>query len=430
MVAGKPRPGCDLMVAGETPGAETPGALEGLRVVELAGEASAYAGLLLAGMGAEVILVEPPGGHHSRGFEPFLNDEPGPERSLWWWHYNASKLSVVLNLDEAADRDRFRTLVGTADVVLESERPGRLADLGVDHDVLRAAHPELIWIALTPFGRQGPRSREQSVDLTVLAAGGPVWSCGYDDHTIPPQRGGGNQGYQTGSVFAVLAAQTALLARNRTGRGQFVDVSMHAAANVTTEFASVEWLVAGAEVQRQTGRHAAVHPTTFVRAMAADGVDVHTGFPPRSSRDFTAVLGWLEDLGLRDRFEEAFFLEMGAQREEPLHLSMVGQDPEATAIFGAGRDAVRFIAENVTSHEFFVGAQQRGLAVGIIYSPEEVLADPHFRQRGFPVEVEHDDLGRSFTYPGAPFIAPKSPYLIRHRAPHIGEHNHLLQFFI
>ncbi|MCY4271146.1 MAG: CoA transferase [bacterium] len=406
---------------------DLPGALAGIRVVELAGEASAYAGLLLAGMGAEVIVVEPPGGHRTRGFEPFLDDEPGPECSLWWWHYNASKLGVTLDLDGEVDRDRFRSLVGTADVVLESERPGRLADLGIDHDGLRADRPELIWVSLTPFGRDGPRSEEESTDLTVLAAGGPVWSCGYDDHAIAPQRGGGNQGYQTGSVFAVLSAQTALLARDRTGRGQFVDVSLHAAANVTTEFASVQWLVAGEEVQRQTGRHAAVEPTTFTRALSADGIDVNTGFPPRSAREFSVVVEWMESLGLKDRFEEFFFLEMGARLEEDLHLSQVGQDPEVTAMFGAAREAVRFIAQNVTAYEFFTGAQERGLAVGIIYSPEEVLADPHFIERGFPVEVEHEDLGRSFTYAGAPYIAPKSPYRVRRRAPRIGEHNPILE---
>ena len=408
-------------------GNELPGALAGIRVVELASEASAFAGQMLAGMGAEVIVVEPPGGHHSRSFEPFMDDEPGLERSLWWWHYNSSKLGVTLNLDDGADRSRFRSLVGSADMLLESERPGWLADLGIDHDILRADHPGLVWVSLTPFGRNGPRSQEESIDLTVLSAGGPVWNCGYDDHAIAPQRGGGNQGYQTGSIFAVLSAQTALLARDRTGQGQFVDVSMHAAANVTTEFGSVQWLVAGAEVQRQTGRHAAVEPTTFTRALSVDGIDVNTGFPPRSARDFGVVLGWMEDLGLKDRFEEAFFLEMGAALKEDIHLSQVGQDVEATAIFGAGREAVRFIAQNVTAYEFFIGAQERGLAVGIIYSPEEVLADPHFQERGFPVEVEHEDLGRSFTYLGAPYIAPKSPYRIRHRAPHVGEHNHILE---
>ena len=94
-------------------GNDLPGALAGIRVVELAGEASAYAGLLLAGMGAEVIVVEPPDGHHTRGFEPFLDDDPDPERSLWWWHYNASKLGVTLDLGDEDDRNRFRSLVAT-----------------------------------------------------------------------------------------------------------------------------------------------------------------------------------------------------------------------------------------------------------------------------------------------------------------------------
>ena len=408
-------------------GNDLPGALAGIRVVELAGEASAFAGQMLAGMGAEVILVEPPGGHHTRDFEPFLDDEPGPERSLWWWHYNSSKLGVTLDLEDEADQERFSSLVNTADLVLESERPGRLSDLGVDHDTLRADHPELIWVSLTPFGRSGPRSQEESIDLTVLAAGGPVWSCGYDDHAIPPQRDERTQRYQTSSVFAVLSAQTALLARDLTGQGQFVDVNLHAAANVTTEFGSVQWLGGGGEGERPTGGHAAGEPTTFTRALSADGIDVNTGFPPRSARDFSVVVEWMESLGLKDQFEEFFFLEMGAQLEEDLHLSQVGQDPEVTAMFGAAREAVRFIAQNITAHEFFIGAQERGLAVGVIYSPEEVLADPHFKERGFPVEVEHEDLGRSFTYVGAPYIAPKSPYRIRHRAPHVGEHNQILE---
>ena len=75
------------------------GPLAGVRVVEVAHDAVAWAGRLCADLGAEVIVVEPPGGHASRRYEPFLDDEPGPERSLWWWHYNASKRSVVLDLD-------------------------------------------------------------------------------------------------------------------------------------------------------------------------------------------------------------------------------------------------------------------------------------------------------------------------------------------
>ena len=93
---------------------------------------------------------------------------------------------------------------------------------------------------------------------------------------------------------------------------------------------------------------------------------------------------------------------------------------------GFGRDALVLIASRLSADDFFVGAQQRGLAVGAIYSPEEAMALPHFVERGFPVDVEHDDLGRTVTYPGAPFTMPKSPWRISRRAQHIGEHDDLV----
>jgi len=85
-----------------------------------------------------------------------------------------------------------------------------------------------------------------------------------------------------------------------------------------------------------------------------------------------------------------------------------------------------FIASKLGAYEFFAGSQARGLQVGIIYSPEEVMTDPHFVARGFAVEVEHPELGRSFTYPGAPYKFERSPWRISRRAPLLGEDQALL----
>ena len=126
---------------------------------------------------------------------------------------------MILDLEQRSDAKAFRELVATADIVLEGERPGRLGDLGLDADDLRPSHPALVWVSVTPFGRDDPRRDEQFTDLTVLAGGGPVWSCGYDDHTLPPVRGGGNQGYHTGCVWAVIGALTAVLLASRHRRG-------------------------------------------------------------------------------------------------------------------------------------------------------------------------------------------------------------------
>lgn len=397
-----------------------PQLLEGLRVVELASELAAFAGKLLGDMGADVIVVEPPEGHATRSFEPFLDDEPGAERSLWWWHYQTSKRGVTIDLDR--DADVFRKLVATADIVVEAEQPGRLAELGLDHADLRAGRPDLIWVSVTPFGRDMPRAHDIALDLTLLAEGGPVWSCGYDDHSLPPVRGGGNQGYQTACIWAVMAALTAVLHRDLTGLGQHLDVNAYAAQNVTTEAATYSWLVAQETVQRQTGRHAAVQPTMSNLTISADGKQVHTGVPPRTADQFRALIGWIDELGLRGELPGTALLEAGIDGAETL-FARLGEDDTATAIIGAAREAVELIASRLTAYDFFIGAQERGLSVGIISSAEEVMEDPHFVARGFPVEIAHEDLGRSFVYPGAPFVANGSPVRVERRAPRIGEHN-------
>ena len=397
-------------------------ALDHIRVIELASERVSFAGKLLADMGADVLLVEPPGGDPSRGYPPFVDDDPGENRSLYFMHYNTSKRGVVLDLDEEADQETFRRLIASADVLLESEPRQRLASLNLDYAQLCELQPALIHAAVTPYGRDEPLSDLPSTDLTLMAAGGPPWSCGYDDHSLPPVRGWGFQGYQTGCHFAAMSILTALLHRDLAGKGQFIDVSITAALNVTTEAASYSWLVSEATVQRQTGRHAATNPTGETQIRCADGRYVNTGVPPRFPEEFGRLHGWLREVGLLEDFPEAVFLEMGADWEGPFDLSQLGTDETITAIFMAGREALQLIASRVTAYEFFIGCQQAGLSVGVIYSPEEAYEDEHIKARGFQVEVEHDDLQRTIRYPGAPYQLPASPWGISRRAPHLGEH--------
>jgi crotonobetainyl-CoA:carnitine CoA-transferase CaiB-like acyl-CoA transferase len=400
-------------------GVHTNGLLEGIRVVEIASEAAAFAGKIMADLGAEVILVEPPGGHVTRTYEPFLDDIPGPERSLFFWHYNTSKRSVVIDLTVEAGRAFFEELVATADVVLDAEPPYRLASLGIDQVAMRAKYPRLVWTSVTPFGSSGPRSTDIATDLTLMASGGIAWNCGYDDHSLPPVAGSGHQAFHTGSLYAVMSTLTALVYRDVSGAGQFVDVNINAAVNVTTEAGSYEWLIAQSTVQRQTCRHAAVRPSTASLATAADGKIVHTGVPPRFRREFEALVAWMEDLGLQADYDEFFFLEMGVERGGVQLWELAG-NAEAQAIFGAGREGLRFMAERLDAQQFFLQGQSRGLSVGMLNAPEDVMADPHFAARGFHVSVEHPELGRSFTYPGLPFRGTSAGGEIR-RAPLLGD---------
>jgi crotonobetainyl-CoA:carnitine CoA-transferase CaiB-like acyl-CoA transferase len=398
------------------------GSLAGLTVVELASEHAALAGKMLGDLGADVIVVEPPGGHASRAYGPFADDVEDPERSLWWWYYNTSKRGVVLDLTTDDGAAGFRRLVAGADIVLEGEAPGALAALDLDHPELRADRERLIWVSVTAFGRQGTRAHDPATDLTLLAGGGPAWSCGYDDHALPPVRGGGNQAFHIGSTWAVMASLTAVLAREVTGRGQHVDVSMHAACNVTTEMGTYGFLAARETVLRQTGRHAMPTISMPTQMRCADGRYVTTGFPPRSQRDFESLLEWIVTLGFRDEFPETMLLDLAIERGG-VSIAEMSTDDLARDIFGAGREALCFIAERISAEEFFVGGQTRGLACGVVASPEEAFESEHIVARGFHVDVQHEELGRSVRYPGAPFLMPASPWRISRRAPHLGEHD-------
>jgi crotonobetainyl-CoA:carnitine CoA-transferase CaiB-like acyl-CoA transferase len=401
------------------------GPLQGIKVVELSHEHVAWAGKLLADMGAEVVVIEPPAGSAQRRFGPYLDDEPGPERSLWWLYYNTGKRGVVADLDSAPDRERVADLVCQSDVLLEAEPPGYLGSLGLGWSELSARSPGLVGVSVTPFGERSSRSAEPATDLTLMSEAGPVWSCGYDDHELPPVRGGGNQGFHTACHWAVVSLLVALLHREQSGVGQHIDVSMSAANNVTTEMASYGWLACQAEVQRQTGRHAAPTLTPRTQVRARDGRYVTTGVPPRDRAAFVALLGLLDRLGLRDDFPMVYLLELATQREG-LSITDVANDPMVAEIFTAARDVVIFLASRLDAYDFFCETQKIGIATGVVYTPGEAMRDPNVMERGFPTQVAHPQLGRTLTYPGAPYRFGSTPWSTG-PAPTLGEHQHLLR---
>ena len=229
-----------------------------------------------------------------------------------------------------------------------------------------------------------------------------------------------------GIIFMLISAQWqpvwyAWLSPPRGG-GQFIDVSMHAASNVTTEAGTYEWLVAQQTVRRQTGRHTGVTPSGPTQEQAKDGRWITSGLFARRPQEFRIIIDWLHELGLYEQFEQAPLLEVAAGMDRMLERSRAAEDEQEAALLGAAREAMIFFARHLDAYAFFQGAQDCGFQVGIIYAPEEVIADPHFVARGFPTEVEHRELGRSFVYPGAPYAFRGSPWAISRRPPLLGEH--------
>ena len=236
--------------------------LEGTRVVEIGDEQTAYCGRLMAGLGAEVIKVEPVEGCSTRGIGPFYEDEPGPERSLFWWHYGLGKRSVVLDLTSAEGVRDLERLLASADVLLDGTARGMWEEIGLPLDELRGRLPRLIVARMTPFGDDGPWAGYKASDLIHLALGGPMMNCGYDPqpdgtYDLPPIAPQMWHAYHIAGEQLCMNTIGALIDRRRSGRAQMLTCAVHDAVSKNTELDLMSWVYRAATFYRQTCRHAA-----------------------------------------------------------------------------------------------------------------------------------------------------------------------------
>jgi crotonobetainyl-CoA:carnitine CoA-transferase CaiB-like acyl-CoA transferase len=388
----------------------SPGPLAGLRVLELSDEKGQFCGKLMADLGADVIKIEPPGGETTRNVGPFLDDLPHRDRSLSFWHYNTSKRGVTINLESQDGQGLFRRLANTADVILETFAPGYLESLGIGYEDIKATNPGLIVCSLTAFGQTGPWKDYATSDLIHLAAGGQMGCCGYDEEDVPgsvPIAPGGGNAWHTGSHYAYMAIMAALYYRTNSGKGQYIDASVHDACALTTEMHIATYVYTGQVVKRQTGRHAAPAFTDQPQILCKDGKYVNAAASRLTAREFKTLVEWMDSLGVAEDLTEERYSDPDVLREERSHINDV---------------ATRFIS-NLTRDEAANGGQERGFNWGAIRTPDELVDDGHLNDRGFWSEVEHPELGRSFKYPGPAGIYNGSPWRISRRAPLVGEHN-------
>jgi crotonobetainyl-CoA:carnitine CoA-transferase CaiB-like acyl-CoA transferase len=388
------------------------GPLSGLRVLELADEKGQFCGKLLGDLGADVVKIEPPGGEHCRHVGPFLDDIPDPERSLSFWYYNTSKRGITLNLETADGRRLFARLAATADVILETFPPSFLASLGLDHEALREQNSRLIMCSLTPFGQTGPWRDYASSDLLHMAAGGEMASCGYDEADVPdgaPIAPGGGNAWHMGCHFAHMAIMAALVYRTVSGQGQYIDASIHEACALTTEAAVANYVYRGEVLRRQTGRHHAAGATPRTQFRAKDGTYVCALVGGRLNPKFVKDLADLMDsYGMAGDLKDPKYQDQAVITANTSHII---------------EDLVADFIASLPAEEVYHAAQERGFTWGAVRAPEALLDDAHLHDRGFLKQVEHEELGRSFVYPGEAAIYNGTPWRISKRAPLIGEHN-------
>jgi crotonobetainyl-CoA:carnitine CoA-transferase CaiB-like acyl-CoA transferase len=361
-----------------------PAAYAGLRVLEIADTPGAeYTGRLLAEMGAAVLKIEPHGGAASRRIGPFMADGDAAE-SLHFAFYNGDKHSLVLDLGSSDGKAELSRRLAQTDVLICDLPPATLTALNISHADFSAAHPQLIIAAITPFGLTGPWKDRETSDLVALAGGGPLHMCGYDDHSIPPIRPGGNQAYHIATAFAHIGILLCLLERQRTGRGQIVDLSMHEATAVTVELANPYWFYPKALVQRQTCRHAqpvATQPTLF---QCADGY-VYFALVLTEEKPWAATLEWLAAHDMVSGLDNPAFLDAGYRQA---HFDEIQQVAEVFFLLNGAEQMYR-------------EGQARGLPIGKLNAPEDLLHIEHLRARHFFKDVTQH--GHTVTYPGPPY---------------------------
>src|SRR5262249_5736862 len=231
---------------GEMMGNAGPGMLAGLRVIEIAEERAEYVGLLLAGLGAEVVKIEPPEGNATRRIGPFLDDRPGLERSLFFWNYNRNKKSVVLDLRQAPAREDLLRLLGGAGILLDASSRPLHGVLGLAHATLNARCLQLVTARMTPFGDDGPWKDFKGSDLIHLALGGPMMNCGYDpdpnlEYDTPPIAPQIWHAYHIAGEQMVTGIIAALIHRERSGEGQDVSLAIHEAVSKNPEQDLMYW---------------------------------------------------------------------------------------------------------------------------------------------------------------------------------------------
>jgi crotonobetainyl-CoA:carnitine CoA-transferase CaiB-like acyl-CoA transferase len=374
------------------------GALAGLRVLEIADERGEYCGRMLAGMGADVVKIEPPGGAATRRFPPFRADVDDPDGSLYFWHYNVGKRSVVLDLERSEERTRFARLAARADVLLETLPPGTLDRWEIAPAALSRANSKLVIASITPFGQTGPLRDAPATDLTLMALGGSMAVCGYDSDT-PPLACEANQAYQTASVYAAQAIVAAVIAVEAGGDGQWIDVSIHEAATSLTEWHLPTYWATGNVVPRGIlGLQFQCRDGVWVSTLLADFLG------PRLFDDLVEIL---DAENLADEVRADPSLRDPAYRR---------QHPQAID------RALATLCSRRTADEVYRIGQAKGFPWAPIRTPDENLDDPHLHDRGFFVEVEHPELGMRFPYAGGPFVAGATPWRFARRPPLLGEH--------
>ena len=383
-----------------------PRALDGLRVLEIASPLTAYCGKMFADLGADVVLIEPPGGCRLRRERPFLDDHPGPEMSLAFAYHNTSKRGITLNLAAEEGCALFRKLAGAADLILEAEKPGVMAQRGLDYATLARANPRLVMASISAFGQTGPYSQFEAEDLVGVAMGGLLYLGGYPD--AAPIRAYGGQALLGASMYGAVGAMLALTEAELTGEGQQVDVSMQECMVMAMENAVQFFDLEGTVRKRYAGIQRFAGTGVFE---CRDGYIYMMAGGIGANKFWSFSLQWLLD----EKVPGAERLT--AERWNDIDYLLTD---EAKRIFS---EVFAPWARTRTKAELYHEGQRRHIPLAPINTPADIMGSEQLAHREYFVRVPHPQRGEPLLMPGAPYKLTGTPWRITRPAPRLGEHN-------
>jgi benzylsuccinate CoA-transferase BbsE subunit len=390
------------------------------RVLDLADEKGMLCGRLLADMGADVIKVEPPGGDPARRFGPFYKDILDPEKSLFWFFYNANKRGVTLNLETEDGREVFREFIKGVDILIESFDPGRMESLGLGYEDLSKLNPRLIMTRITPFGQKGPKANYKTSELTRWASTGVMYCTGDPDR--PPVGVTLPQARLHAGLEAAFTSLAALYYQGITGEGQEIDVSMQMSAIDATLDTPERWVINQTDFKR----------SGFEDSYSDKGIMQKMGLPCRDG--YVAIylrggglLASAEHLGrLREWMREEgnapdWFMELDFVKD--YETGVLTQE-----LVDRVENTIESFVKTKTKEELFQRAVKDKLIIAPVQAPDDMWDDAQLRARDFWVWLEHKEISDRLPYAGAFALCSQTPLKLKRPAPGIGEHNEEIYF--
>lgn len=373
----------------------------GVRVCDLSGLSGAWAARLFAALGADVVKVELPGGSPLRRLEPLA---PGPtedERTSLWWAYLAMGCrSAVADPDTEAGRARIADLVASADIVLDDSGPDALDDRGLGYEATRAGNPDVIWVAITPFGPTGPKRSWATSNLVAWAASGVLYTVGFDDQPPVVPGGPAQMAMHAAALNVAVGATLGLRARRLGHGGQRIDISL---AEVCLAFSPETGVPVFLDdrVHRVRAGNRRTLSRPFGLYPCADGyVSILVLMP----RHWEAIASWIHKACDNEAIIDPVFADIGVRGET---MELVDSWVEE-------------LTTSMSVLDFFREGQRRGIPITPVNTVESLRTDPHLEAVGYWRDAELPN-GDPVSVPGPPFTTNRSWWSVG-RAPRLDEH--------